>query len=151
MKAKFIPMCSILCAIIMLALLVLQFVPFWHYGEAGEESASMNGYIWFPMDYGDLESYFAETTGKPFDVNSILAMPILHLVLGAAGIVLCVLKRDQVWVSLFPVAVGGVGVWGFLSKPVYRLGSTWQLQLALCVVMLAIGLISLVLQLSKKD
>ena len=35
---------NVLCAVLMAILLVLQFVPFWHYGEAGE-NCSIGGYV----------------------------------------------------------------------------------------------------------
>jgi len=48
--------CNLICALLMIILLVLHFAPFWTYGENGE-TASIQGYVWFPTDHGALEKY----------------------------------------------------------------------------------------------
>ncbi len=134
--------CNLICAVLMVFLLVLQFTPFWSFGEDAE-TASIQGYVWFPTDHGSLEKYIEEATGSKHDINSILAMPILVLLLGAAGSLLCLIKHDQIWTAAFPVACGACGMWGYLSKAAFRLGTNWPFHLVLCIAMFVVGLLSI--------
>ncbi len=135
MKTKGI---SILCACLMVLLLVLQFVPYWQYGEEPED-VSIQRFVWFPTDCKGLEKQIGEEILDPgFSVGRIVLMPILELLLCAAGSVLCLLKGEEKWVSLFPVAAGGFGIWGYLN-PAFRLGSLWTLHFAVCILLLAAG------------
>ena len=131
--------CNLIAAILMIVLLVLQFFPFWQYGEAQEHSASIQGYIWFPSHHTDLEKYFAAETGSAFEINSILSMPILVLLTGIIGAIVCLIKADEFWVGILPVACGASGLWGFLTKVVYRMGTNWQLHAAVCVALILVG------------
>lgn len=135
--------CNIVCAVLMVILLVLQFMPFWTYGEEEAMTSSIQGYIWFPTEKGDLENYLQAQTSPEFTINDILVMPIVVLVAGAVGVVLCLIKPDNMLVSLLPAACGLVGIWGYLSKAAFRLGANWQLHLVLCIAILAAAAISL--------
>lgn len=136
-------LCNIVCAVLMLALLICQFMPFWHFGETGEETASIQGYVWFPSDHGDLEKYL-ETINPDHDINDVLLMPILELALCAVGFCLCLIKANVAWMSAFPVAAGLIGIWGYLGKVVFRAGGNWVLHLILCIAILALGCVALV-------
>ena len=126
------------CAALLLVLLVMQFTPFWHYGEAGE-TVSISGYIWFPSDHNDLTSYLQQMVGSDFTIDTILVPCILMLLLSAAGAVLCVIKPGEWLASLLAVACGLSGVIGFLTCPALRLGSAWAMQLLLCILLLCGG------------
>lgn len=143
---RFVRACNVVCAALMLALLVLQFLPFWSYEtEEGARSASIQSYIWFPGDMTDLEASLAEATGdEAFSVNAILGMPIVVLLAGAAGVVLCLIKSGSPLASLLPLACGAAGVYGFLAKPAFRLGESWGVQLALSAAVLLLALAALV-------
>ncbi|MBR3873906.1 MAG: hypothetical protein IKJ26_07010 [Clostridia bacterium] len=130
---------NLLCAILMIALLVCQFSPFWQYGEPDSQTAvSINGYIWFPTDNAALTKQL-QSIDPDHEVDGILAMPLLHLLLCVAGIILCLFKPDTAAAPLFPLAAGLVGIWGYLAKPVFQAGMGWQLHLALCVLMALAG------------
>jgi len=131
--------CNLIAAVLLVSLLVLQFMPFWQFGENQEMSASIQGYIWFPTDHKDLEAYFEQETGAKHDINSVLLMPILVLVLGAVGVVLCLMKNDRLWAAAFPTACGAVGLWGYLATAVIKLGVNWGLHLIVCLALVAIG------------
>lgn len=130
---------SYICAALMLLLLVLQFMPFWHYGEQGELSASINAYIWLPMDHNDLTDYLTASIGDDYVINQILFMPIVTLILEACGIPFCLFKSKHPASLLFPAACGFAGVWGYLTKPAFRLGANWGVHLALCIAMLLVA------------
>jgi len=139
-----------ICAALMLALLALQFMPFWHYGEEGELSASISAYIWFPNDHKDLTTYLTEAVSEDYAIEQILLMPIVTLILGACGIVFCLIKADHPVTLLFPAACGLVGVWGYLAKPAFRLGANWGVHLAVCLAMLTVAVCALVLSNRRK-
>lgn len=136
-------LCNICCAVLALILLILQFTPFWTPGE-GAAPVSIGGYVWFPTEHADLTSYIQQNTDSAFTINAIVIPAVLMLALSAAGAVLGVLKRDEFWAGVFPIACGISGLWGFLSQPALRLGSTWVLQLVLCILMLALGVFGMV-------
>ena len=124
------------CAALMLVLLVLQFTPYWHYGEAGKAASSISSYIWFPTNHTDLTAHLQQLTGNPsFLVNNVLIPCLLMLLLSIAGTVLCILKPGSVWTSVVTAACGLSGVLGMMFKPALRLGSTWVLMLVLCLVL----------------
>lgn len=140
---------NIACAVIALALLVMQFTPFWYMGE-GTEPVSIGGYVWFPSDHGEVTSYLQEQVSGDFKVNDVIAMPILVLLLSVATMVVCVWKMDNPLAVLLPMACGLAGVWGFLAKAAFRLGSTWSFQLVLCIALIALGAVALVSGLKKE-
>jgi len=134
--------CNWICALLMIVLLVMQFTPFWYYGEAGE-SCSISGYVWFPSDQKDLESWLG-TQADGHDLNSFVGMPILVLVLSAVGAVLCLIKPDKGMISLLPTLCGVVGGIAYLTTPALKLGSGWAWHLLICIALLALGIYSLV-------
>ena len=133
--------CNVIAAILMVVLLILQFTPFWQYGE--NQTASVQGYIWFPSDHQELETYFLDTTGISYDVNAVLMPPILMLIVGVIGVVLCLSRSDAAWTAVCPIACGGLTLWGFLTNAVLRLGCTWLLQLLIGSMLLLIGCLML--------
>lgn len=135
---------NVLCAVLMAILLFLQFVPFWQYGEA-EESCSISSYIWFPSDHKELESWLT-SQAKNHDLNSFVGMPILVLVLCAVGTIFCLVKADQGWAMLFPLACGVAGSVTYLTTPALQLGAGWTWHLLLCIVLAALSVGGLVQQ-----
>lgn len=129
--------CNILCALLMLALLAVQFTPFW---QCGEEMVSIGGFIWFPTDHVDLEKQLVSVLQTDFAVDDMLAAPIMVLLLGAVGTVLCLLKFSQPMVLLLPVACGLSGLIGYLSTPALKTGMGWQWHVAICAAMLIVAI-----------
>ena len=149
-NVKLTKMMNIACAVIALVLLVMQFTPFWHMGE-GTEPVSIGGYVWSPSDHGEVTSYLQEQVSSDFKVNDVIAMPILVLLLSVATMVVCIWKMDNPLATLLPIACGLVGVWGFLARAAFRLGSTWGFQLVLCIALIALGAVALVTGLKKES
>ena len=141
--------CNIIAAILMVILLIFQFTPFWEYGENPVESVSIQEYIWFPTDHEGLNKHFEAETGTTYTVNSIL-IPFLPLLFtGVLGIFFCLAKSMHTWVAICPIITGGLGAAGFLTKEVMRLGSSWHVQMIICVALLVVGIISILLD--RKD
>lgn len=133
---------NVICAVLMVVLLVLQFTPFWHYGEAGE-ACSISDYVWFPTDHKDVESWIAGQV-EGHTLNGFVAMPILVLVLSAVGAVLCMVKLDNGWMALLPTACGAVGSVAYLMDAALKLGAGWMWHLVICIALLALGILNLV-------
>ena len=138
---------NFICAALSLLIIILQFTPFWNF-DGG--SLSISSYIWFPSDHTDLTAYLTAELRNDYSINSIVAMPILVLVGGAAGAALCVIKSKTPYTLLIPAFVGAVGAWGFLTKPAYQLGGNWVLQLIICIVLLVFAVAALVYGIKKE-
>lgn len=133
---------NVLCAVLMAILLVMQFTPFWQYGETGE-SSSISAYVWFPNDNGDVESWL-ESQIEDFNINDVILTPILVLLLGGLGVVICLLKRDSRMAALLPTACGAAGAVGYLGNAALRLGNGWAFHLLLCIAIAAAGVLCLI-------
>lgn len=140
---------NLTCALVMLVLLVLQFMPFWTYGEPAQ-SVSIQEYIWFPGNHTGLDKVMQATLYSDYKIDDILLMPILTLVLGAAGIVLCIFKADNPFVSLLPTACGAVSALGYLTHSAFQTGSNWTLHLLVCIILFVLGLVSLITTFKSK-
>ena len=134
--------CNIIGIVLMGALLVLHFRPFWNYDGI---STSIQSYVWFPSDHAALESYIAGQVGGEYSINSIVLMPVIVLVATVVGIVLNISMSDNPLVSLVPIGCGIVGIWGYLTKPAFQLGTNWMLHLVVCIAMVAIAAMKMVL------
>ena len=138
---------NVICAVLMAILLVLQFVPFWHYGEAGE-NCSIGGYVWFPSDHKELESWIT-SQAEDHDLNRFVGMPSLVLVLSIVGSIFCLVKADQNWVGLFTLACGAAGAVAYLTIPALQLGTGWAWHLLLCIVLAMLGVYELTQQVQE--
>lgn len=136
-------MSNFICIALMGLLLVLQFMPFWNYDGM---STSIQSYIWSPLAYGRLDEYIAGHVGGTYVIDQIIAMPILVLVIAVAGIILCIWKSDNIFTTIFPLACGSVGVWGYLCKPAFQLGTNWVFHLVVCIAMIVAGILRIVFE-----
>ena len=133
-KENLVKYISFALAVLILGLLVMQFLPFW---TTEKETVSMNEYLWMPNEHKSVTKLFkAELDDKKFDPIKIVLWPVLTLVLGVAGIVLCILKRGEFLPCLMTVL-----------NPVYQMGANWQLHAAVAAVVLVAGLASVVIHL----
>ena len=108
----------------------------------------MNEYLWMPNEHKSVTKLFkAELDDKKFDPIKIVLWPVLTLVLGVAGIVLCILKRGEFLPCLMTVLCGATGVLTYFTNPVYQMGANWQLHAAVAAVVLVAGLVSVVIHL----
>lgn len=146
-KQRAINLC---CAALMILLMILQFTPFWHYGDP-QTSTSIQGYVWFPSENSKLDGYIqAETGNADFSINNVLTMPILELILCAIGIVLCIAKSESSLIGLLPAAAGLVGTFGYLTNPAFHLDSGWVLHMLLCLIMLILSAYGLISELPRQ-
>ena len=145
MKTNIVKYLSFALAIVILALLVMQFLPFW---TTEKETVSINDYLWMPNEHKSVTKLFkAELDDKKFDPIKIVLWPVLTLVLGVAGIILCFIKKDTLLPYLMTILCGLAGVLTYLANPVYQWGANWIVHLIVAIVVLVAGVAGLVLKL----
>lgn len=127
-----------LCVALMAVLMVLQFTGFW---TVEGESVSIQGYVWFPSDNQAITTYLADKTGLEAPVNEVVLPAVMVLLTGVAGIAGCLIKADMPFIKLLPILCGVFGIWGFLTRATLQVGSTWVIQLILCIgILITAGL-----------
>lgn len=135
--------CNLLCSVLMIILVALQFMPFFTYGEAGE-TASIQSYVWFPTEYSALEKEITFVV-PGHSIASLVPMPLIVILCCAVGLVMSLFMGERPFVSVFPAACGLAGVWGYLTKPEFQLGANWQWHLILSIIIAAAGVLSLIM------
>lgn len=133
-------MCNIICLVLLLALLVCQFLPFW---TVGEKQVSVQEYTWITWAHEDLTDSFIDTFGRDFMIKDMVLTPFIVL----AGIILaaifCVSKVKKPGAAFLPFFVGVLVAWGYLSTPILQMGMLWQLHLGLSIAMAVVSLVPL--------
>ncbi len=134
---------GILCivvAVLMLAMLVMQFMPFW---SAEEDTASINGYVWLPKSHKDLTNYFKDffknEIGIKYSMNYFYLMPVIVLVCCVLGLALCATKRGGLVSFILPLIGGIYGARDYLMNVLFQMGQNWQIHLALCIAMAVVA------------
>jgi len=139
-QEKLTKICHYLSALVLAIILICQFTPFWTFtAEEGETSLSISSYIWFPTENKAADSYISANAGEGYNINQLVVPSVLVLFLSAAGMILCLIKSGEQWMGLFPLGCGLAGLWGFLTKAGFQLGTAWELHVALYVIVLALG------------
>ena len=139
---------NIICVLLMILLVVLQWTPFWTFESAknGTQTASIQQYIWTPTELTDLTKHLQTETGiAGFSVEKIMLTPLFELILFIAGLILCTWKGNRPLTAIIPIAIGLVGIFGYLSNPAFQLGSGWSLHFVVCVVLKDLGIVNLLM------
>lgn len=139
--------CNIIGILLMGMLVILHFMPFWSYDGM---STSIQSYTWFPTKHTELESYIVGQIGGEYNINNIVLMPIIVILSTIVGIVLNIKMSENFLVSMVPLGCGLVGAWGYITKPVFQLGTNWTLHLAVCIAMVAVAVLKVIF-LAKKN
>lgn len=140
----FLRIANYLCAVLMIAVLLLQFTPFWncsdcrsHKGE--DKMVSIAEYLWFPEhhkpitnDMTDLyKSLYGEDIvdeyGKPFkfDVDHISAELVIAFVCGILAPVVGILFAKKALPLVIPMCGSVATLMIFLLSPVLQAGQNW--------------------------
>lgn len=131
---------AIVCAVLMLAVLVLQFTPYWHIGEGEEQQeVSIGAYVWFPTDHKEVDAYMKEQVSSDFNISGVVGVHTLVLVLSAAGLVLCLIKPAMPVSPVLVIGSSVSGLVGCLGMKAFQLGSTWAVLLILFIAALVMG------------
>lgn len=134
-------LCNVISAVLMLALLLCQLLPFWDFGS---QQLSIQQYIGFPEKHQEVTSYFRSQISPDFMVKDIVLMPVITLLVGLIGAFFCVWKCKKNWVFLFPMICGISGVIGYLGVPAFQLGAMWQLHLVISILMLVCAIVPMI-------
>ena len=123
---------NLICTVLMMALLVCYFLPFWN---VDGQTASIGGYIWMPENHQNITEYFRLNSEEFLSsgMNSIVGMPILLLVTCGIGIFCGIVKPSSLLTPVMGMVCCISGLVGFLGEPIFRMGGSWILMLILCV------------------
>lgn len=133
---------SYLSAALMLAQVILMFVPYYNNGEV---TTSIQGYVW--LDFAAFKNYFKDVfagMGLEYKINDEVGGPILVLVLGVVGIVFNVIASEKIRAIVISLAYGIAGLWAFLTTITLKLGSMWIVHLILMIVVLVLAVLNIV-------
>ena len=152
----------IICAALCAALIISQFVPYWTPDQASIDTVkaasdtekeietgplSVFEFMVLPSNYPVMEEYLGTKDFKATDehkaINSLAGTFCIAFLLAAVTIVLIVLKSDKLWISVFPVVVGAFSLVGYLTEPLWALGSIHVVLIALSALLLVASLVPL--------
>lgn len=139
--------CLIISAVLCAALILAQFVPYWTYQnteEGKEDTISIIEYMAFPTVKTDVTDYFEDNTDN-FNINSLAGTFCFVFMLGIVSIVFVVIKPNSRWISVWPTAVGLGSLIGYLTDPLWQLGSFYTVLVVLSALLTVAALISLII------
>ena len=138
---------GILCALIMLTVVVLQFLPAW---EMDAQSLSIAEYVWLPYEHSDFTKFFrAELDNSLTSAGDIASGHFILMILGVIGPVFCVLKRNKFSFVLGAV-MGLYGIYEYMIQPLFTLTSLGIPLLILSGVIAVVSVAGFVLTLVNK-
>lgn len=149
---------NIVCAVVLVAFFLVQFLPFWTYttiegsdktaaligltveeGEEVEKTISLAQYLWFTEEHEDLFGHWKrmkDFDGNPLTQNEIVVMPFLCTLLVILGTFFCLWKNDKTWTCLFALIVGVYATITYLTTPILQTGHTWIVHLIVSIIVL---------------
>lgn len=160
-KNWFTPMriIGLVCLLLMIAMLVTQFLPFWTIGE--DTTLSISDYTWFnsekvyknfikemKVQLKDAGLMTAEQL-KEFKINDFVYPPVILLLVSLFGLGFCPFKLGKPLGLAFNLAVGCIGIWMYTCYPIYQLGANWQLHLILSIALTVLAVINIIIGLVK--
>ena len=132
--------CASICALLMLALLVCQFLPFWN---TGTDTVSISSYIWFPTDNTAVTELLQPHTDAQYPINDIVTPCVLMLLLSVGTLVLWIFGRENVLLPVCSLIGSITGIWVCAAKATFRLGGLWWLILVISILAAAVSLLNL--------
>ena len=133
---------NIVCAVLMLALIVLQFLPFW---TVGDNTLSAQKFTWFCTHNTDVNKFFKAEFGDVYSLNTTILPTLGILVFGGLGVVFSLLKASKSINWLWAFLCGGLScVIGYLTTPTYQLGSNWIVHVIIGAVVTLLSIVLLI-------
>lgn len=148
---------SIVLALVMLAVVALQFIPAW---ELEEESMSVAEYVWFPYKTSQWHPNSSDAFTKFFrgelgddliSAGDIAGGHVILLVLGILGAVFCITKGTKRLPFILGAVMGLFGLYEYFMQPLYVLTPLGMPLLALCGVIAAVSIAGIVLTYVNKN
>lgn len=110
---------DLLIALLVIAALALLFTPCL---TAGQDTASVMGYIGFPEDHKEITAGLEEAIAD-FTMNGAVGMPILMLLLGIVALIILLMKRGDT-ISLIPAMLFSlVAIFTSWTNPLMQTGN----------------------------
>ncbi len=128
---------SVSCAGLVLALIILQFLPFWQ--MANGKTVSIAQYVWFPAKNSQVMSIFR--TVNMTDINEIILTPVLFFFVGIVAIVFGIWKRNNNAVPLLGLVCGVIAVVQYMLVPVYQISNLSIVALVLSCVLAIVAFV----------
>lgn len=138
-------------ALVALASVVLQFIPFWDAGklEGAEHfgKVSISQYMWFPQSeklkvvgvkykFKSFEEAIKAWIEDPYYyINQTINVTVFVFILCVLTFIFCVFT-NKIWNIILPFAAGLVGLVGYMTRPEMQLGSNWQVHVVLFAVLI---------------
>ncbi len=148
-KRKFIAtrICNLIAAVLMLAILVLQFMPCW---TLDDQTISIGEYVWHPDDHKDFTKNFGKTLDTELDAGSIAGVHIVFAVGGLLGAVWCVSKSAGVLPSLLSAAIGIFGIISLNGNPILKVGSQWLILMILSALLILAAVAAIITRIVQR-
>ena len=140
---------NIVCAVILLALVICQLVPFWVTFGENADSASLLGVTGRQYAHEELIADLDVIAGG-FSYQDISTQVLLTVALGAFGVILCA-KNSRGWLRIamaLVVSIAGMTLWLFV--PAYTLGMMGHVLFALDILLLFVAIAMIVLYVFDK-
>ena len=157
---------KILCVLVMVAWLVCQWLPFWHYTSISEQAkedyilygiepeqiekdVSLGLYTWRASKHKDLFGEYDEGMenfeGEPLDQNDVVGMPALCTLLIVFGLVFFIANKKSLWPCLFPLSAGIYATYMYITDPskTYHAGDTFQYHLIASIAMAVVAFVTM--------
>ncbi len=135
--------CNIVCGLLLLALVICQFVPFWVIEGENADSGSLIGVTGRQYEHVELIEHLDMVT-EGFAYQDISTQVLLTIVLGFVAALLC-LKNSHGWFRILLAAIVGLaGVSLWLLVPAYTLGMMGTVLFVLDLLVLVVAVVMLV-------
>ena len=114
--------------------------------EPETDPISIFEFLILPGDHPYIEQYLGcESKTHPEVINSLASTFCIVFMLGIVAIVFVFTKPNSRWISVWPFAVGAGSLIGYLTEPLWALGSVHILLIALSAALTAVSLIPLII------
>lgn len=141
---------NLVCALLLIAIVVGQFVPFWTVTTSeGEDSASLIGMTGRQYNHEEMIEILDEKVDG-FSYQNISVQVLITIVVGAFAAYLCLRNSQGIAriVFAFAVALAGISLW--LLVPAYTMGMTGHVLFVLDMLLLLVAVILLLQFIDRK-
>ena len=114
---------NIVCAVLLIVMVALLFLPTWQYNDGMLSAAS---YIGFPTDRISLLRDFKNALGMPKlpGVNDVVTVPICVMLLTIVGLLFAALSKKTPYSAATALFAGILAVVGYATNPFFGLAQT---------------------------
>lgn len=140
---------NFLCVLFIGIITVCYFATFWKFSG---KIASVHDIVGFPEDNIPLQEFFSKKTGAALNMNSFILGPIVLLLGGIVGGIICAIKMKSTNNYIFNTLYGIIGIVVFSLSGELKLGTKWTFIFILFCLITLFGIIQILLKfLIKKE